>query len=183
VQVGEFDVRRWPAPPRRRAVDYVVMHQRRGVQQLERREQHQHPRVRIVVGHRAPTPIGEGRAQPLAAGENELFQARDQVGVVAADVGGRIAALAQVSAQLFGDGVGELNSCRCFYAQRDTSFCVRRGDGPPSLFGAWLSSGFCRCRVCADGSATVASRAGVSAAYAVVGLGAGRLASGGGLVV
>ena len=78
-----------------------------------------------MVGYRAPTPVGEGRAQPLAAVEDESLQAGDQVGVIAADVGGRVAAVAQVGAQLFGDGVGELNGCRCFYAQRDSSIQSR----------------------------------------------------------
>ena len=97
VQCSEQDVRGRPTPARRRAVDHVVVHQSRGVQQFQRGEQQEHLRVGVFARHRPPAPVGERRAQPLAAAEDELLQAGDQGVVVASDVSGRTAALAQVS--------------------------------------------------------------------------------------
>ena len=163
VQRGELHVRGRPTPAGRRAVDHVVVHQRRGVQQFQRGEQQQRLVVGVFARHRTPAPVREGRAKPLPAAEDELFQAGRQAVVVASDVGGRTAAVLQVSPQLVGDGVSQLDGCRCFYAQRDTPSwsarswsgfsSVRSGPhrrrtdhGPPSLFGAGLSSGFCLTR-------------------------------------
>ena len=41
-----------------------------------------------VLGHRTPAPVGERRAQPLAAAKHELLEGLGQLGVVAPDVGG-----------------------------------------------------------------------------------------------
>ena len=121
MQGSEPDVCRRPAPASRRAVDHVVVHQRRGVQQLQCREQQQRLFVGILARHRSPAPIGESRAQPLAAAENEVLQPGDQGVVVAADVRRIRTAVVQIPAQLVGDGAGQLDGCRCFHAQRDTS--------------------------------------------------------------
>ena len=62
-----------------------------------------------VLGHRAPAPVGERRAQSLAAAQHELLEGGGQLGVVGADVGGVAAAIAQVLPQLVGDGAGQLD--------------------------------------------------------------------------
>ena len=121
MQGSEPDVCRRPAAASRRAVDHVVVHQRRGMQQLQCREQQQRLFVGVLARYRPPAPVGEGRAQPLAAAEDEVLQAGDQRVIVASDVRRIGSAVAQVPAQLVGDGVGQLDGCRCFYAQRDTS--------------------------------------------------------------
>ena len=103
VLVGEQPVHGRQPAAGGRGVDDVVVHQRAGVQQLERREQPQHDRLdRVIggVGHRAPAPVGERRAQPLAAAQHELFEGGGQLGVVGADVGGVAAAIAEIVPQL-----------------------------------------------------------------------------------
>src|ERR1700722_166212 len=91
------------------------------MQQLQCREQQQSLFVGFRARDRPPAPVGESRAQSLAAAENEVLQAGDQGVIVASDVRRIRSAVTQMPAQLVGDGVGQLDGCRCFYAQRDTS--------------------------------------------------------------
>jgi hypothetical protein len=65
--------------------------------------------------------VGEGRAQPLAAAEDEILQAGGQRVIVASDVGGLASSVAQIFAQLVDGGVSQLDGCRCSCAQRNTS--------------------------------------------------------------
>ena len=112
VPVGEEPVHgRQPAPGGRR-VDHVVVHQRAGVQQLERGEQPQYRRIDGILDgicHRAPAPVGERRAQPLTAAQHEFFEGGGQLRVVGADVCGVAAALAEIVAQLVGDGARQFD--------------------------------------------------------------------------
>ena len=53
-----------------------------------------------IVGDRAPAPVGERGAQPLAAAQHEVLQRGDQAVVVVADVGGGGTAVAEITPQL-----------------------------------------------------------------------------------
>jgi hypothetical protein len=91
------------------------------MQQFQRGEQQQRLLVGVVVGDRPPAPVGEDRAQPLAPAEDEILQAGRQRVELGSDVGGLGSTVAQIPAQPVGDGVGQLDGCRCSCAQRDTS--------------------------------------------------------------
>ena len=97
-------------------VDDVVMYQGAGVQQLQSGEQPQNLLAYWVVGsggHRPVAPVGESRAQPFAAAEDEVLENGDQPVVFGADVGRTGTAIGQVDPELIGDAAGEIGSRWC----------------------------------------------------------------------
>ena len=78
------------------------------MQQFEAGEQPQHVVTDTVgtgiVGDRAPAPVGERGAQPLAAAQDEVLERGDQAVIVVADVCGGGPAVAEIAPQLRGDG-------------------------------------------------------------------------------
>lgn len=112
VLFGEQPVHGRQAAARRGVVDDVVVDQRAGLQQLERREQAQHVGTGHCVGrfdHRAPAPVGERGPHTFTAAQDELLDSCGQFGVHRTDVCAVTATFAQVLAQLFGDGAGQLD--------------------------------------------------------------------------
>ncbi len=83
VQRREVDMSGRPAAAGGGIVDHIVMHQRAGVQQLQRGKEQQHFRIRIPGRHGAPAPIGEGGPQPLPPVEHKILEGGDQNPVVA----------------------------------------------------------------------------------------------------
>lgn len=91
MQFGEVHVHSRPSATGCGVVDNVVVHQRAGVQQFQCREQQQGLLVDRIVGpgrHRAVTPVGEGRPEPLSAAQDEILEYADQTVVRGADVAG-----------------------------------------------------------------------------------------------
>ena len=84
VQRREVHVGRRPAAAGRGLVDHIVVYQREGVQQFQRGKQQQHTGIGVADCHGAPAPVGEGRPQPLAPAEHEIFEPGDQHAEVAA---------------------------------------------------------------------------------------------------
>ena len=112
VFLGEQAMHRRQPAAGRRGVDDVVVHERAGVKQLERREQAQRlllVRGIGVFGHRPPAPVCERRTQPLAAAKHELLQGSGQFAIVDAHVGALVAAVGKIGPQLLGDGAGQLD--------------------------------------------------------------------------
>jgi hypothetical protein len=73
VLFGERDVCGGSAAAGGGRVHHVVVHQREGVQQLQRGQRGQHGRQRRGAADRpAPTPVGERGSDPFAAGQDGL---------------------------------------------------------------------------------------------------------------
>ncbi|SHW84225.1 Uncharacterised protein [Mycobacteroides abscessus subsp. abscessus] len=115
VPLGEQPVHGGQATAGRRTVDDVVVHQGAGLQQFQCGEQAQYRRVGRVPrigGDGAPAPVGEGRADALAAAQDELFECSGHLGVGVTDVGAVPPALGEIVEQLICDGVRQLASRR-----------------------------------------------------------------------
>ena len=112
VLVGEQPVHGRQPAAGGRGVDHIVVHQRARVQQLQRREQPQYRRCDGIgdgICHRTPAPVGERRAQPFTTAQHEFFEGGGELRVVGADVCGVAATIAEILAQLVGDGAGQLD--------------------------------------------------------------------------
>jgi hypothetical protein len=80
------------------------------VEHLQGRKQPEHLGIFGMCGvcDGTPAPVGERRAEPLAASQHEVFEGGGQRGVFRADVGGVPPSPGQVLAKLAGDGAGQL---------------------------------------------------------------------------
>ena len=112
MQFGEVHMYGRPSATRGGVVDNVIVNQRAGVQKLQCGEQQQGLLVDRIIGpgsHRAVTPVGEGRPEPLSAAHYEVLEYTDQTVVRGSDVAGFGPPSGQILPQLFGDCAGQLN--------------------------------------------------------------------------
>ncbi len=87
VLVGEREVRRALAAPHRGPVHHVVVEQGEGVEQLERRAGVDRALVPLVAPGGDEPPVAEGRAQALAAGQEQRRHRVERRGEVGVEVG------------------------------------------------------------------------------------------------